>query len=106
MSGGAFDYGNYKIREIHESIQDELNMQGKEKPENNLAYWDDEYLKKYPEERFETTYPENIQQIFKDAIKALKIAEVYAQRVDYYLSGDDGDESLVSRLKEELDNIS
>ena len=41
----------------------------------------------------------------KEAIKALKIAQVYAQRVDWLLSGDDGEESFLSRLDDELKKL-
>jgi hypothetical protein len=105
MSGGAFDYSQYKIREIHEEIQQELDKQGKEKLKQDLKYLPDGYLEKYPEDRFELTYREDVQIIFQEAIEALKKAEIYAQRIDWYLSGDDGEDSLVSRLKDELQNL-
>jgi hypothetical protein len=105
MSGGKFEYNQYRIRQIWEDIQEELDKQGQEKPKDELIYFDRLYFEKYPEERFEPTYREDIQQIFKDGIKALKIAEIYAQRIDWYLSGDDGEDSLVSRLKVELEAI-
>jgi len=35
-------------------------------------------------------------------VEILKKAKIYAQRVDYLLSGDDGEESFLRRLKEEL----
>ena len=38
----------------------------------------------------------------REAIKQLKIAAVYAQRVDWLLSGDDGEESFIERLEENL----
>ena len=41
----------------------------------------------------------------KEAVKALKIAQVYAQRVDWLFSGDDGEESFLSRLEEELKKL-
>lgn len=31
MSGGTFDYSQYRIRDIYESIQNILDKQGKEK---------------------------------------------------------------------------
>ena len=102
MSGGAFDYNQYRIREIWEDIQQELDRQGQEKPEEYLRYYGKEYLDKYPEEKFYPVYPEEVQKIFRDGIKALKIAEIYAQRIDWYLSGDDGEDNLIKRLKEEL----
>ena len=102
MSGGAFDYDQYKIRQIWEIIQNELDKQGKEK---QVQFWEKEYYEKYTEQRFEEVYREDVQQIFKDGIEALKKAEVYAQRIDWYLSGDDGEDSLVSRLKSDLDKL-
>ena len=102
MSGGKFDYDQYKIRMIWEEIQNELDKQGQEK---QVAHWEKEYYDKYPEARFEEVYREDVQQIFKDGIEALKKAEIYAQRIDWYLSGDDGEDSLVSRLKSDLDKL-
>lgn len=107
MSGGAFDYNQHKIREIWERIQRELDRQGKEKSKEDLKYYyDKEYLEKYPEERFEPVYREDVQQILKEGIEILKKAEIYAQRIDWYLSGDDGEDNLVSRLKSDLDELS
>ena len=102
MSGGKFDYDQYKIRTIWEEIQNELDKQGQEK---QVAHWEKEYYDKYPEARFEEVYREDVQQIFKDGIEALKKAEIYAQRIDWFLSGDDGEDSLVSRLKSDLDKL-
>lgn len=104
MSGGAFDYSQYKIRDIREQIQAELDNQGKLKNKEDL-WMQKEYYDKYPEEKFNHTYREDIQQIFKDGIEILKKAEIYVQRIDWYLSGDDGEDNLVSRLKEELNQL-
>jgi len=104
MSGGHFDYNQYRINDIVDSIENELSRQGKEKPMNEL-YGDKEYFEKYPEEKFYYTYPEIIQEKMKEAVKQLKIAAVYAQRVDWFLSGDDGEESFIKRLQEELDAL-
>ena len=102
MSGGAFEYNQYKIRQIWEEIQQELDKQGQEK---ETPFYEKEYYEKYPEAKFEEVYREDVQQIFKDGIEALKKAEVYAQRIDWFLSGDDGEDSLVSRLKYDLDKL-
>ena len=102
MSGGKFAYEQYKIRQIWEEIQQELDKQGQEK---ETLFYEKEYYEKYPEARFEEVYREDVQQIFKDGIEALKKAEIYAQRIDWYLSGDDGEDSLVSRLKSDLDKL-
>jgi len=50
-------------------------------------------------------YPPEILEIFKGGVKKLKETAVYAQRIDWYLSGDDGDETLVERLEEELAEV-
>ena len=102
MSGGAFEYNQYKIRQIWEIIQNELDKQGKEK---QVQFWEKEYYDKYPEARFEKFYGDDVQQIFKDGIEALKKAEIYTKRIDWFLSGDDGEDSLVSRLKSDLDKL-
>jgi hypothetical protein len=103
MSGGAFDYSQYKIRDIRETIQEELDRQGKEKIIE--GYLDKDYFIKYPSEKFEYVYRDDVQVIFKEAIEILKKAEIYAQRIDWYLSGDDGEDSLVLRLKAELEKL-
>lgn len=41
----------------------------------------------------------------KKGLMALKVAAIYAQRIDWLLSGDDGEESFKRRLKEELDAL-
>lgn len=80
MSGGHFDYNQYRIGYIADSIEQLIR--------NNKT---DEY-----------PYSDEIIAKFKEGIKALRIAEVYAQRIDWLVSGDDGDESFMKRLAEDL----
>lgn len=77
MSGGHFNYDQRRILYIIEDIEDALQY------ENN---------------------PEVLQRL-KEAIEALKKAYVYAQRIDWYFSGDDGEESFLRRLNEELNEL-
>jgi len=105
MSGGAFEYSQYKIRDIHEEIQTRLDRMGKELPKDELRYYTKDYLDKYPEERFYADESEEVKKIFSDGIEILKKAEIYAQRIDWFLSGDDGEESLISRLKSDLEQL-
>ena len=42
---------------------------------------------------------------FKKGLEILKKAAIYAQRIDWLLSGDDGENSFKRRLKEELDEL-
>ena len=75
MSGGHFDYHQYRIREIAESVEDIIQNY------------------KYP--------PEVLEKI-KEGLDALKKAEIYTQRIDWLVSGDDGPETFLERLKEDL----
>lgn len=104
MSGGSFDYKQFWITEIAEQIEVELNRQGKEKSKEEL-WMSQDYYEKYPEERFNHIYPEDIQEEFKKAIKLLRKASVYVQRIDYLFAGDDGEDSFRERLKEELSKL-
>lgn len=47
-------------------------------------------------------YPEPVLRRLEEAVYALKRAQIYAQRVDWLLSGDDGEESFEERLQKEL----
>ncbi len=44
-------------------------------------------------------------EIMKVAYKQIRIAEIYAQRVDWMMSGDDGEDDLQERLKGELEEF-
>jgi hypothetical protein len=79
MSGGYFDYNQYKMQSIIERL--EAIPKGR---------WYDEFSE---ETRLE----------FTNALQALNIALVYVERIDYLLSGDDGEASFHRRLKEGLE---
>ncbi len=76
MSGGFFDYVQWNISRIAEDIE-------------NLIETPDNYT------------PEELK-IFKEAIYNLKRAFIYANRIDYFLSNDNGTDAFMSRLKVEL----
>ena len=107
MRGGAFDYNQYKIGYIADQIEETVVKNGVEKtPEEIKNDWhNDEWYEKYPEDKFHYKYPDEVIEKMKEAVKALKIAQVYAQRVDWLLSGDDGEESFLSRLEEDLKKL-
>jgi len=102
MSGGHFDYRDRYIDDIAEEIESVLFRQGKLKPKDEL--WNSkDFYDKYPEEKFYPTLPDEIQQKMKEAVIALRKSSIYAHRIDYFLSGDDGEESFIERLNEELE---
>jgi hypothetical protein len=92
MSGGHFDYSQHHIDMIAEGIQSiilqnnstELNEYG-----DKLGYG----------------YSEETIAEFNEAVKLLKKAYVYAQRIDWLVSGDDGEDSFHSRLKHDLEKL-
>lgn len=104
MSGGHFDYNQYRINDIADSIERTLNKQGKEIPKEEL-YSSEEFYEKYPEKKYYETYSEIVQEKMREAVKQLKIAAVYAHRIDWFLCGDDGEESFIRRLEEDLGGL-
>ena len=101
MSGGHFDHQQYHIGEIADSIQSELDRMGEKIPRRDRNHGE-EWYEKYPEDLLYPTYSEKTIEEFKNAIHHLRIARIYAQRIDYFLSGDDGEENFHKRLNEEL----
>jgi hypothetical protein len=109
MSGGAFNYDQYKIGYIADQIEQVIVKNGVEKTQEELkeegGWRDPDWYKKYPEDLFHYKYPDEVIEKMKEAVKSLKIAQEYAQRVDWLLSGDDGEESFLRRLEENLKKI-
>ena len=95
MSGGHFDYKQHRIRDIADSVEDIIRKNGKKK-DYKVSSWENEYYYEYP--------PEVIEK-FKEGLDILRKAEIYAQRIDWLVSGDDGDETFLERLKEDLENL-
>lgn len=92
MSGGHFDYDQYRIDQIAEDISQIIrNNKNEERDEwgSKRGYF----------------FPDEVIEEFKKAVQILDTAYVYVQRIDYLLSGDDGEDSFHSRLKEELNSL-
>jgi len=103
MSGGIFDYRQFNIESIAEEIEEIINRQGKERPRDNCH--SKEWYDKYPEDRFYPTYSkEEVQEKLKEAVKALRVAYVYAHRVDRFFAGDDGEE-FMEKIDKELKEL-
>lgn len=77
MSGGYFDYKQYVLEDMASSIEEYLN--------NN----ENEYGKSTIERFLETSYN-------------LRRAAEMAQRVDWFLSGDDSEDTFHKRWEEEV----
>ena len=108
MSGGAFDYNQYKIGYIADQIEEVIVKNGVEKTPEDLkeeGWRDPDWYKKYPEDLFHYKYPDEVIEKMKEGIEVLKRAQIYAHRIDWLLSGDDGEESFLRRLEEELNEL-
>ena len=83
MSGGHFDYKQHHIRDIADEIERVI-------------------VKQYDsEDRFDDKTIAR----FNEGVRALRIAETYAHRIDWLLSGDDGEETFQERLKSDIKEI-
>ena len=104
MSGGRFDYQQWQINEIAESIKQVIVQNNVEVPPREHERWDyDSNGELYDWAKYYYCFSDETIEKFKEAYKKLKEAYVYAQRVDWLLSGDDGEETFKKRLKEDLE---
>jgi hypothetical protein len=92
MSGGHFNYKQHVMLDIADSIGSEiLTNDSTEKDE-----WGNNIGNRYS--------PETIEE-FERAMVILKMGYVYAQRIDWLLSGDDGEDSFHRRLQAQLKEL-
>jgi hypothetical protein len=108
MSGGHWDYLQYRFTDVVEDIQNIVERNGKEKTREELkneSWRDPEWYEKYPEDKFHHKYPDEVIKEFNKGAEIIKKAQVYMQRIDWLLSGDDGEESFIERLKEDLEKL-
>jgi len=108
MSGGHWDYLQYRFTDVAEDVKKLIEKNGKEKTERELtedSWRDPEWYEKYPEDKFHYKYSDEIIEKFKEGLKHIELAQIYMQRLDWLLSGDDGDESFMSRLEEDLKKL-
>jgi len=90
MSGGTFEYTQYTIKSMAEDIEDLIKNKG--------VYISDE-------ETYDYELSDETLQEFQNAVDILNKAYVYAQRIDWLLAGDDGEETFHKRLKEDLEEL-
>lgn len=79
MSGGHFDYKQYGIGYIADKVE-------------QLIYSNDGYSVETVEE-------------FKKGLYYLKMAQIYAQRIDWLVSSDDSEDSFHKRLAKDLAEV-
>jgi hypothetical protein len=85
VSGGHFEYSQYRIDDIAREI-DNLII-GNRTPDEYGSVRD---------------YPDSVIEKFKEGAAILRKAAIYAQRIDWLVSGDDGEDNFLKRLSEDL----
>ena len=103
MSGGTFDYSQRTIELIADDIEQTILEAGRKIPDVLLEEQQHRYSREIPlEEQYYSSYNRKTMDIMKRAVYILRMAYIYAQRIDWMLSGDDGEDDLVRRLNKEL----
>jgi hypothetical protein len=108
MSGGRWEYIQYRFTDVTEDIDKLIEQNGKPKSKEELkeyGWYDTDWYEKYPEDLNHCKYEDEVLEQFKKASNAVKIAQVYIQRMDWLLSGDDGEESFLRRIDEDLKEL-
>ena len=105
MSGGKFSYKQWHIDNIANQIEQEVILSGKPIPKQNWSYYERQEFEETHKPPMNYAYPDSILRRMEEAVYALRAAAIYAQRVDYLLSGDDGEESFEERLSKELSEL-
>lgn len=57
----------------------------------------------YPDDADVLELTDKTIETMKEAYKQIRIAEIYAMRIDWMMSGDDGEDTLQERLNEDLE---
>ena len=106
MSGGHFDYQQLWLNDIANELEQLIMRAGREIPRKEIeSEWYGYYQNCYDDCIVTKNYPDYDLQtiaIMKRAVYVMRLAYIYAQRIDWLLSGDDGEDDLQERLKEEL----
>lgn len=92
ISGGHFNYEQYRIQRIADEIEQLILSNDR----NELNEWGDPIGRGYSKE----TMVE-----FEVGLDYLRKAIIYAQRIDWLVSGDDGEENFHERLKNDLEEL-
>jgi len=92
MSGGHFQYNQYRITQIADEIEDLIFHNGSQE------------LNEYGDLAHQE-YDQDIIESFRVAVSKLREAAVYAHRIDWLVSGDDGEDSFRTRLRDDLESL-
>lgn len=86
MSGGTTSSIHYLLSEDIELIEHHINQEW-------WAQYDDVY------------YSDKVINQLKESVNIIKQAQIHLRRIDYLISGDDSEESFITRLNEDLQKL-
>ena len=92
MSGGHFNYDQYKFGYIADEVEQLIRDNGSDEKDQ----WG--YNK-------HSTFDEKTIDKFVEGLLIMRMAQVYAQRIDWLVSGDDGEDSFHNRLKKDIQDL-
>lgn len=110
MSGGALEYAYCRINDVAERIREEIEIIEEKIQSGDLEWYDPRqyYVKNYPDRpefKSKEALANAVLNKYKEALECMERASIYAQRVEWLLSSDDGDESFILRTEEELKKL-
>lgn len=99
MSGGTWEYVQYRLDDVMDTIRRDIADFGK--------VYDKGVGDPYMEGCFKSNLEDNQEalELAKTALEAIAVAQVYIQRYDWLAAGDDGCKSFLSRTKNDLAEI-
>ena len=104
MSGGAFDYKQYNIEDVARQIEEVVIKNNLPIPKECLEWYEREY---YNEDNppLYSEYSKEVIDKMKEGVKYLFLSAIYTHRIDYLISGDDGEEAFLRRLEKEINDF-
>lgn len=92
MSGGAFDYRQFRFEDIAELIDAYIK--------HNDTVWDND-----GDEEPERNFSPSTLAKFREAAELVRKAQIFVHRIDWLVSGDDSEDSFHERLKKDLEEL-
>jgi hypothetical protein len=92
MSGGHFDYNQYRIQDIANEVERMIHAN------------DSQELDEWGNRKGYGFCPDTMKE-FRNGLHYLRVAQIYAQRIDWLVSGDDGEDTFHQRLAKDLAKI-
>lgn len=105
MSGGSMDYAFWKIDEAATHIQRELANAELRRKSGRFLEVGEYYRENHPDVDYlksPEALTDAVVKRLRDALACVRKAAIYAERVEWLTSGDDGYESFCMRTDEQL----